>query len=238
MITMAEKASRWTPLRECLAVWAASLLAIVSASLFFHPYAKLVATVAFLYLPLIPMRRRGEGYRDYGVTLRCWRKDLKLFLVLFAAVVPLYLAAYVGFSELLNHLPPWLASRLSPYGGHWTFKFRLPANFELWVLDQLLVVALPEEFFYRGYLQTRLRLAFPAGPTFAGVRLGPAFFLTALLFAFGHLAVFQPWRLAVFFPALLFGWLRERTGTILGCTLFHAACNLYELMLRASFFGG
>src|SRR5713101_5207743 len=33
-------------------------------------------------------------------------------------------------------------------------------------------------------------------------------------------------RLAVFFPALLFGWLREKTGTVLGATLLHAAFNL------------
>jgi membrane protease YdiL (CAAX protease family) len=69
-----------------------------------------------------------------------------------------------------------------------------------------------------------------------GARLGRAFFLTAALFAVGHLAIFQVWRLAVFFPALLFGWMRERTGTILGSTLFHAYCNLLQLVLAASFF--
>jgi membrane protease YdiL (CAAX protease family) len=234
---MAAGRSRLTPLQECLAVWAGSFLAIVFASLFLNRYAKLVATIAFLYLPLIPMRWRGEDYRHYGVTLRSWRQDFKLFLLLFAVVAPLYLVAYVAYAELLNHLPPWLASRISPYGGEWHFKLRMPANLGLWALDQLLVVALPEEFFYRGYLQGRLRDAFPQGKLLAGARLGPAFFLTALLFALGHLAIFQPWRLAVFFPALLFGWLRERTGTIVGCSVFHAACNLYELVLRVSFFG-
>ena len=72
---------------------------------------------------------------------------------------------------------------------------------------------------------------------FFGARLGPAFFLTAALFALGHLAVFDVSRLAVFFPALLFGWLRERTGTVVGACLLHAGCNLYELTLRTSFFG-
>jgi len=50
------------------------------------------------------------------------------------------------------------------------------------------------------------------------------------------LAIFQVWRLGVFFPALLFGWMRERTGTVAGSALFHAACNLFELFLEASFF--
>jgi membrane protease YdiL (CAAX protease family) len=65
--------------------------------------------------------------------------------------------------------------------------------------------------------------------------VGPAFILTAVLFALGHLAVFQVWRLGVFFPALLFGYMRERTGTVLGSTLLHAIFNLYEMFLRESF---
>ena len=91
--------------------------------------------------------------------------------------------------------------------------------------------------FYRGYLQGRLREAYPQGRLFLGARLGPAFFFTAALFAIGHLSIFHGWRLAVFFPALLFGWLRERTGTVLGASLLHAGFNLYEMTLRSSFFG-
>ena len=40
-----------------------------------------------------------------------------------------------------------------------------------------------------------------------------------------------------FFPALIFGWMRERTGTVLGSALFHAFANLYMMILEASFFG-
>ena len=70
-----------------------------------------------------------------------------------------------------------------------------------------------------------------------GARLGPAFWLTAALFALGHLAVFQFWRLGVFFPALLFGWMRERSGTVVAPALFHASANLLEKVLEASFLG-
>ncbi|MFI5301533.1 MAG: type II CAAX prenyl endopeptidase Rce1 family protein, partial [Polyangiales bacterium] len=42
-----------------------------------------------------------------------------------------------------------------------------------------------------------------------------------------HLAtVHDPARLAVFFPSLLFGWMRARTGGIGAGIAFHAACNL------------
>jgi membrane protease YdiL (CAAX protease family) len=228
---------RLPAMQEALAIWLASFLAILASTLFFRGHAKLIATVCFLYLPLLAMHSRGEDYRDYGVTLRRWREDLKLSALLFALVVPLYFAAYVLFAQLLAHLPRSLAGHLWPYALSAHFRLKVPAKFELWVVDQLFVVALPEEFFYRGFLQTRLRDALPRGRRFFGARLGPAFFLTAALFALGHLAVFDVSRLAVFFPALLFGWLRERTGTVLGACLLHAACNLYELTLRASFFG-
>jgi membrane protease YdiL (CAAX protease family) len=225
-----------TALQEALGIWLASFLAILVASSFLRGYAKLIATIAFLYLPLIAINRREETYQDYGVTLRKWREDLGLAALLFALIVPLYFAAHLLFAQILPHLPRPIAGYLWPYGTPPHFKPRLPANLDLWVLDQLLVVALPEEFFYRGYLQTRLRDAMPQGRFFLGARLGPAFFLTAALFAVGHLAVFDVGRLAVFFPALLFGWLRERTGTVIGSSVLHAACNIYEIALRASFF--
>jgi membrane protease YdiL (CAAX protease family) len=227
---------RLTAVQEALGIWLASFLAILVASSFLRGYAKIIATIAFLYLPLIAMNRREETYQDYGVTLRKWREDLGLAALLFALIVPLYFAAFVLLAQVLPHLPRPIAGYLWPYATPPQFKLRLPGHLDLWVLDQLLVVALPEEFFYRGYLQTRLRDAMPQGRFFLGARLGAAFFLTAALFAVGHLAVFDVGRLAVFFPALLFGWLRERTGTVIGSSVLHAACNIYEIVLRVSFF--
>ena len=46
----------------------------------------------------------------------------------------------------------------------------------------------------------------------------------------------QVYRLGVFFPALLFGWMRERTGTVVGAAVLHACCNLLVLVLEASFY--
>jgi membrane protease YdiL (CAAX protease family) len=235
---LARRLERLTAPQEVFLVWATSFAAIVvTYGLLPKGFAKVAATVSFLYLPLLVMRRRGEDYRDYGVTLRAWKQDLKLFLILAAVGAPLYLGGFVAFAYLLGKLPAQVAGLISPYPAHWTFHLRLPQRFDEWVVDQIFVVALPEEFFYRGYIQTRLRDAWPQGRMLFGVRLGPAFFVTAVLFALGHLAIFQAWRLAVFFPALLFGWMREKTGTVFGSALFHAACNLYELVLAASFFG-
>lgn len=99
-------------------------------------------------------------------------------------------------------------------------------------LGQLLVIALPEEAFYRGYLQSRFDDAWPRRWQVLGATVGPGLLVAALIFALGHVVTVQlPARLAVFFPALLFGWLRARTGGIGASVLFHAFCNLYSQAL-------
>ena len=44
----------------------------------------------------------------------------------------------------------------------------------------------------------------------------------------------QPWRLATFFPGLLFGWLRARTGNVVAPAVAHALSNLLLVVLDAS----
>ncbi len=234
-----ELTKRWltrSAVREALVIWALGFSGILIAWLVYRPAAKLVATVGFLYLPVLAMSVRGEDYRDFGLSTRTLKANVLQFLAVSAVVFPLFIAAYVGFISVLPYLPGQLVQLLTPYMGTPRFAPRLPDRFLEWVIDQTFVVALPEEFFYRGYLQTRLRDAWPRGRLFFGARLGPAFWLTAVLFALGHLAIFEVWRLAVFFPALLFAWMRERSGSVVGAALFHAAANLLVQVLDASFF--
>jgi len=223
--------------REALVIWGLGFGAILLAWLVARPVAKLVATVGFLYLPLLAMGPRSEDYRDFGLSTRTLAADLRQFLLVSAVIFPLFIAVYVGFTSAYAAFPKDLLKIFTPYVGTPHFAFRLPDRFPEWVIDQIFVVALPEEFFYRGYLQTRLRDAWPSGPIFLGARLGKAFWVTAVLFALGHLAIFEVWRLAVFFPALLFGWMRERSGSVVGAALVHASANLLVQVLDASFFG-
>ena len=101
------------------------------------------------------------------------------------------------------------------------------------VLAQLIAVALPEEVFYRGYLQGRLLAAFPRRRRFFGTEISmAAIFWTSVFFALGHFLLdFNPQRLAVFFPSLAFGWIRARTPTLAGCIVFHAFCNVLVRLL-------
>ena len=104
------------------------------------------------------------------------------------------------------------------------------------VAGQVLVIALPEEAFYRGYVQSRLDRALPWRVRFLGAEIGPAIVVTSIVFALGHLAtIHKPARLAVFFPSLLFGFLRARTGGIGTGVLFHAMCNIYSELLGRGF---
>jgi hypothetical protein len=102
-------------------------------------------------------------------------------------------------------------------------------------LGQILLVALPEEAFYRGYLQTRLDEALPGRVRFLGAELGPGILVASAIFAMGHfVTVPLPARFAVFFPSLVFGWLRSRTRGIGASLGFHAFCNVFsELLGRA-----
>jgi uncharacterized protein len=238
--TADERLQRWlgqSAAREALTIWAICFGATLVAYQAWTPAAKIVATVGFLYLPLYASRTRGEDWPDFGLSTRTLGRDVKQFLTVSIIVFPIFIAGYVAFTLLWSRLPGGWVSMLTPYTGTPHFEFRLPDRFTEWAIDDLFVVALPEEFFYRGYLQSRLRDAWPKGRIFLGARLGPAFWLTAVLFALGHLAIFQVWRLGVFFPALLFGWMRERSNSVVGPALFHAAANLLIKVLDASFFG-
>jgi hypothetical protein len=112
------------------------------------------------------------------------------------------------------------------------FHFRQPESWNDELLGQALVIALPEEAFYRGYLMHAFDEKSTRRVRVFGIRVGSSLIWTSALFAIGHLATEpNPTSLAVFFPALVFGWLRLRTGGIGAGVLFHVFCNVFASML-------
>jgi membrane protease YdiL (CAAX protease family) len=100
-----------------------------------------------------------------------------------------------------------------------------------WLLTLTVVhlglVALPEEWFFRGYLQGRLDEYLGTPWSIFGAPVGLGFLYSAIAFAFLHpILIPGVHRLLVFFPALLFGWLRARTGNIGAAVVVHAASNM------------
>jgi membrane protease YdiL (CAAX protease family) len=119
---------------------------------------------------------------------------------------------------------------------HRGFSFRLPTSISDEVLGQVLVIALPEEAFYRGYVMTALDDAWGTPWTLAKAKLGWGWIASSALFAVGHILTEpHPERLAVFFPALVFGWLRARNGGVGTSALFHALCNVLASTLTRGY---
>jgi membrane protease YdiL (CAAX protease family) len=120
-----------------------------------------------------------------------------------------------------------------------SFVLMLPEDPIESLLGQLVVVALPEEAFFRGYVQTRLGDAFPAKRTLFGADVSLAALAgQSALFALVHIAVDPyPERLAVFFPGLLFGWLRARRGGMGAALVLHALSNLFSETLARGWLG-
>lgn len=241
--------------RELVRAWALAVggLALAKLVSLAEPTGLLAANLAgvaaflFIALPDARLRARGEDWPEYGAPLhglrdrRTWSafgRGALVALAVAAATFPVFAAGFWAYAELLPHLPPALARVLAPYGGTPRLALRLPPGLPLLALVQLLVVALPEELFYRGFMQTAWARSAPRrGVNVLGARLGAGFLWTQALFAVGHLVVLEPWRLGTFFPALLFGWLRERTGGIAAPVVLHALSNVFIATLEASFYG-
>ena len=113
------------------------------------------------------------------------------------------------------------------HGPFWIFTF---------FLVHLGLVALPEEWFFRGYLLARLDQRMGRPWRLLGVSVGPGLILSSLAFALLHpILIPGAHRLLVFFPALLFGWLREKTGNIGAAVVVHAACNLLQALAAQAY---
>lgn len=200
------------------------------------PYVGTLVGAAFLVITWrLVLRRHTAVVRAYGLSLGGLTEQEPLD----ARRLVVEGARAVGWALLLAVVifPPfWFGYRMY-WGVESSFVFRLPDQWWDLMLGQLLVVALPEEAFYRGYLQTALDRGW--GRTrrrILGAELGLGWLVTSAIFAVGHyLALPHPNRFAVFFPALVFGWLCARTKGIGAAVVFHALCNLLVDVLAAGY---
>ncbi len=209
-----------------------------------------LVSVLFLYVPLWFAARRGEDLRDDGFRTEPVGRGIATAVVAIAVVVPLFALGFFAFYEAacrsatLSHLaPPRVCSQ---YGGLAGLHLPSFALFEAvpprpgvvsaeWCMVQWLVVGLPEELFFRGFLLRKLEARFPPRRRWLGGGVGLALVLSALAFALIHLPKEgDPRALATFFPGLLFGWMRSATGSILASTATHGAFNIVARILELS----
>jgi len=196
-----------------------------------HLGSALVA-VLFLYVPVFVAWRRTEDIYDYGFHTKPVKRGLVTAAVVIGVIFPIFAAGYFAFyeiackSDLLAHLVPH--GMCSRYGGlDGVHAPALTSKLAEFCAVQLVVVALPEELFFRGFLLGKLEQRFPPKRRILGGGVGLALVISAAMFALIHLPKDgDPRALATFFPGLLFGWMRSATGSIMASTLTHAGSNI------------
>lgn len=170
---------------------------------------------------VLPLRA-GEGdLITFGLNGTVLMKNLWYFLASSLVVFPLYAAGF-----LLCVRWGFLLPVSTSFGG---------VSFPQWLWFNFLAIGLFEELFFRGFIQGRFGNY--AGARFAGLRSVFWFpiFVSSLLFALAHVAAdFDPAKIVIFFPGLLFGWLRAKTGTLLAPILSHGSANLVYVLLMGS----
>jgi hypothetical protein len=238
-----------SPLREVLVVYAAvavvtALLGAMHALPWANDFVALAIAAVFLGTAMAMARRHGGlprfgidvggllepstdtrdpgplGLYDLGRTIRraapSGLRETGFALAVAAIVFPPFV---VGF---------WLW-----HGPTHPFVWRSPTDFASFVVSQIVLVGLPEEALFRGYVQTRLEDQLTTKRRILGADVSvAALVLQAVLFAIVHLATeLNVQKLAVFFPGLLFGWMRARRGGIGASIVFHAASNVIAEIL-------
>jgi membrane protease YdiL (CAAX protease family) len=207
-----------------------------------------LVSVAFLYVPLYLAGRRDQDLADYGFRLDPLRKSLVIAGVAVLVIVPVFTAVFFGFYEIacrsdaLSHLAPHrMCGRYGGLGGlhglHLVLSEATPPPAGTlsveWCAVQWLVVGLPEELFFRGFLLGLLEQRFPPRRRILGGGVGLALVLSAAAFAVIHLPKDgDPRALATFFPGLLFGWMRSATGSIVASTVTHGSANILARVLE------
>jgi hypothetical protein len=173
------------------------------------PYSvQLVSLVAALAMVILLRRDREE----YGLVPN-WHQDIRLGGGL--------ALLFIGLSIAVMGLWGGLVSKASG-----------PGTVVSTVVFQFFLSGIGEEILYRGYIQSRLNQAFGRPIELGGIRFGAGLFVTALLFGLAHsLSGFNPFvpsfRFDLFYGvvtgiwALLFGLLREKTGSILSAGILH-----------------
>lgn len=119
-----------------------------------------------------------------------------------------------------------------------SFAPSLQVNIVLLTINILLFVGIPEEYFFRGYLQSELNKILGRKIKFLSAKVGPGLFITAIVFTLSHILVQMDWsKASLIFLSLILGWLREKTESILASVGLHTFANITYLCTQEFFIG-
>lgn len=201
-----------TSLRESrylipLSLYALIIITILAMKFFIpRPYVTSVAALLMLSVPIL----MGTG----SSSLRWDLRGIVIGIIVSAVLLLLYTGA---------------VALIGVYTDKSLFFRMLSYTF---ILVQLLLVALPEELFFRGYLQNKL------GNNVKGV------IIVSLLFAIGHFITLClggshnislcSQAVLTFFPSLVMGYLYLATGTLWASIIFHFLANVVHIAVGLS----
>jgi CAAX protease family protein len=177
----------------------------------------LAATPAFILVILLAIRLARASPAAYLAFVPPSRRDLLLGLVCLLVLLP------------LGDLASWLSGRdiVHPFMVHSYTTARESGPWAVFALACAIVLAAPltEEIGFRGFLYRG----------WAPGELGPlgAIVLTSAIWAMMHVQYEAFYIVQIFGLGLVFGWLRERSGSTLLPLLLHVLVNFTALLQTA-----
>lgn len=214
-------------LREVIWIWGGVILLIHALSALQNTSSTLLqilgslSAIVLIYPPVLLAMFQKKNIPYWQINIKVLRLSLKWFALVSVVIFPVAVMINQAYQAWV-----WGA------GYH-------RATTQIWLsygATQLFLVAFPEEFFFRGYMQGRLAEIWPTSKKMFGTVFGFPQIATSLVFAISHsLITVQWWHIFIFFPALVFAWLKEKTGTIWASVLFHAVANVFSFWVAASY---
>ncbi|MEM7009787.1 MAG: CPBP family intramembrane glutamic endopeptidase [Thermodesulfobacteriota bacterium] len=189
-----------------LSVYVVIILIIFLSRIFLAPNYVISIAAALMLFPVL-LKADGKFFRNDPRGVLVGFVVSAILLSIYTAVIFLY-GLYAGQSLTWN---------------------ALSVSF---LLTQLLMVALPEEVFFRGYLQTKL------GNNIKGIIIVSALFAVGhfitLCIAGGHNIAICSQAILTFFPSLVMGYLYIKTKSLWASIIFHFFANIVHIAIGLS----
>lgn len=180
----------------------------------------LIIPCILIFAAFIPTVLKKRKFPKFGFNIRQMKDSL---IVLGWACVVLFPLTLGGLWVLKSYeLKPPLLPVLSQRQD-WVY----------WLFYQFMCVALSEEVFFRGYVQSNiLRLTTPVMDKMPRLQQWTSIVISAACFTVAHIITQgQIISVLIFLPGLVLGWLFIRTRSLLAPILFHGLANVCYLVM-------
>jgi len=179
--------------------------------------SRLIIPGILIMAALLPTIIKRQGLKQIGLNTNNAMLSLRLLCLVSLLILPstllvLLLLRWSGLSLPLQ--------QSAPPQGSWLY----------WLGYQFLYVALPEEIFFRGYLQSNILML--AKRLKNKSYMSAVVFISAFCFAAAHVVINPEITVMLtFLPGLVFGWLFLRTGSLVAPVLFHVIANTFYCLI-------